>query len=642
MERALYGLQTSPADWQEFRNNTFRELHWQVGCEYRALRQAISDASLWFVMAALLNENGVVEILNPEGEVPACMGVYVDDLLVSGPDEELDALREKLMSVWKTSNPSDIDHGMKFCGIEVDWDDQRNYLLHQTSYLTDLSSRYDLEKVPATLPDFKVGYEEPERVSVPILRKAQKLVGELLWLSGKTRVDVCYTVNKLGQYVSKNPSSVFQDGLRTLAYMTKASTWRLRYGAFGEQWEGEEPLRFPRTVAAIESWSDASFGQDDGHRSQSGILLVIAGGLIAWHSHRQSLTALSTAESEMISAVDSMTLARALSPIWIELCKVRVQWSLNVDNSACVQLLLFPSGAWRTRHLRLRAHHFREAIDGEALLVQHVPGSEMLSDLLTKFLSESRVETLMKLLGYVRVGVTRSTFHTSNVTPEGQSSHVCHTGPATMNAEYAARLLAFMLVASQAAGAESTTGQNVAGVNEPTGNDVLFVALVILCWEACKRIAKICCHGFCRACGWLEDPGDTVELKDGSQWLINILRSREIRGSKLAEQASLIGPNMSFGLPSRHLQGSGPQDYWEVFPEYAALVRWHVLPRQMVYQPTEFPLQNAFELTGHRRTVLHIGSESQQVIVDKDFRVSARVSRQAWTGRTEYEIKRRR
>ena len=62
--------------------------------------------------------------------------------------------------------------------------------------------------------------------------------------------------------------------------------------------------------------------------------------------------------------------------------------------------------------MRLRAHHFREAIDGEALLVQHVPGGEMLSDLLTKFLSESRVETLMKLLGYVRVRETGSTCHT--------------------------------------------------------------------------------------------------------------------------------------------------------------------------------------------------------------------------------------
>ena len=99
IEMAMYGLQTSPADWQEFRNNTFRELHWQMGCKFRALRQAISDASLWFAMAAMLNETGVVEILDPGGEVLACMGVYVDDLLVSGPDEELDALKEKIMSV---------------------------------------------------------------------------------------------------------------------------------------------------------------------------------------------------------------------------------------------------------------------------------------------------------------------------------------------------------------------------------------------------------------------------------------------------------------------------------------------------------------------------------------------------------------
>ena len=151
--------------------------------------------------------------------------------------------------------------------------------------------------------------------------------------------------------------------------------------------------------------------------------------------------------------------------------------------------------------------------------------------------------------------------------------------------------------------------------------------------RVCGQIVSIYVSCFAsrrRAWGWLQDPGEALELKDGSQWLINILRSREIRGSKLAEQASLIGPNMLFGSPSRHLQGSGPQDYWDVFPEYAALVRWHVLPRQMVYQPTEFPLQNAFELTGHRRTVLHIGSENQQLLLDKHFRVSARRRAQGW------------
>ena len=147
----------------------------------------------------------------------------------------------------------------------------------------------------------------------------------------------------------------------------------------------------------MESWSDASFGQDDGSRSQTGALLILAGGLVSWHSTRQTITALSTAESEIISAVESMTLGRAVSPIWAELCRADLQWSICIDNSACVQLLVVPGGAWRTRHLRLRAHHFREAISDESLLVQHVPGQEMLGDLLTKSLPEARVALALSI-----------------------------------------------------------------------------------------------------------------------------------------------------------------------------------------------------------------------------------------------------
>ena len=77
-------------------------------------------------------------------------------------------------------------------------------------------------------------------------------------------------------------------------------------------------------------------------------------------STRQTLVCLSTAESEMVSAVESMTLARALSPIYLELTQSAPQWSLYIDNLAATHLLVLPGGAWRTRHLRLRANHFTE------------------------------------------------------------------------------------------------------------------------------------------------------------------------------------------------------------------------------------------------------------------------------------------
>ena len=125
-----------------------------------------------------------------------------------------------------------------------------------------------------------------------------------------------YTVSKLGQYCSKCPSSVYRDGLRTLAYLARTSHLQLRYGSFDEPWGGQEPLRYARSRCTVEGWSDASFGQDDGGRSHTGILLVIAGGAVSWHSSRQTLTALSTAESEIIAAVDNMVLAESIdSPL---------------------------------------------------------------------------------------------------------------------------------------------------------------------------------------------------------------------------------------------------------------------------------------------------------------------------------------
>lgn len=50
--------------------------------------------------------------------------------------------------------------------------------------------------------------EEPETeelVSLPQVREAQKLTGELLWLSGKTRPDIAWAVMKLFQNTVKKP-----------------------------------------------------------------------------------------------------------------------------------------------------------------------------------------------------------------------------------------------------------------------------------------------------------------------------------------------------------------------------------------------------------------------------------------------------
>ena len=90
-------------------------------------------------------------------------------------------------------------------------------------------------------------------------------------------------------------------------------------------------MRYVRGQCTVEGWSGASFGQDDGGRSHTGILLVIAGGAVSWQSSRQTPTDVDCT-SEIIAAVDNMVLARALAPLWAEMCRQDLRWSHPVTH----------------------------------------------------------------------------------------------------------------------------------------------------------------------------------------------------------------------------------------------------------------------------------------------------------------------
>ena len=426
-------------------------------------------------------------------------------------------------------------------------------------------------------------------------------------------MDIAFHVAKLGHFATKFPVQVVKDSLKVLAYLASTSNVRLRYGKFEEAWAGEQTLRFSRGLSVVESWSDASFAQAD-ERSQSGIALVVAGGLISWHSSRQGLVSLSTAESEMISAVESLTLARALVPIWAELTKVDLNWVLYLEILACTHLLVLPGGAWRTRHLRLRAHHFREAIEAGSLAIHHLPGIEMLSDILTKSMHWHKVWHLLSLAGCV----------------QGSATANASSG---MTVESAVRMLVFMYAASHLpATAAVDDADESLDVWTVSTSEWLVIGCVVLIWEGfrflfpwCKKVRV--------------PPKETQTRVDGSVLCTELQESHQ--GSSLGEQANLLELSRQYGLPSMRLQGTGSEDYWEIYPEYKVLVRWHVVPRQQLFRPiNEFPLGNLVRPTGLRRTIMCVGPEDIREHHD-NFRQGGSRRRGhggAWTGRTEFQV----
>jgi hypothetical protein len=76
---------------------------------------------------------------------------------------------------------------------------------------------------------------------------------------------------------------------------------------------------------------------------------------------------------------------------------------LKGDDLSGIQLLLSPDGPWRTKYLRLRSCVLREGLASKKWKVEHIPGTELCADFLTKAVSASSSwETFRIAVGLIK------------------------------------------------------------------------------------------------------------------------------------------------------------------------------------------------------------------------------------------------
>ena len=268
---AIYGLQASPAAWGKHRDGELQKLEVRhQGIIYK-LEQAQGDKSIWLLREKTPDNPGV-QLGSPPA---ATLGVYVDDLLVCGPRHLVRALLDEVANRWTISDPkfSTDSGGFTFCGIQVE-QTQTGLEIHQCSYIEGLLEKYPEVKGLATQPLIK----EPEEkwtaegtATVEKLRLGQKLVGEILWISARTRPDIAYATSRLGQLLVKDIDFAIAAGHELLKYLRGTMHYKIFYGAPRTNRESAGPLQCLE-ANTLELFADASFcaGAD---RSQSGMIL---------------------------------------------------------------------------------------------------------------------------------------------------------------------------------------------------------------------------------------------------------------------------------------------------------------------------------------------------------------------------------
>ncbi|CAE7275885.1 GIP [Symbiodinium microadriaticum] len=351
------------------------------------LRQHRADENVW----------SVVKVQPDSSEVTVgYVNIYVDDILYMGEEAAICAVHSWLTQEWKASplTWASTSSTIRFLGLEIGRTESGGVRVHQRGYIEELLRHHDLWKAKGhTTPcpqEWLLGETELfEKQHTPEqLRRAQALTGELLWLSGKSRPDLLHTVATMSALCLKDAELVEKIGLRALGYLKNTIDVELYY-------------KPESTQHVIVGYSDASFAPQ-GSRSFGCSVACYLNQPISWRCGRQSLIALSVAEAELIEAINAVQMMQGLAAFTGELHDEPPRMQLRVDNSAAVGLSSESAGTWKTRHLRVRAYHLREAVRLKQLSIVHVAGVDQLGDLGTKAFHRPRLQQLLHLWGLRR------------------------------------------------------------------------------------------------------------------------------------------------------------------------------------------------------------------------------------------------
>ena len=362
--KSIYGLKQSPRCW----NRAFSEYLESIGFE-----QSAADPCVYIRIS----------------EPMAIIAVYVDDLiLITKPEDVMQKLKKDLATSFKMKDLGKLHYCLGVC-IEQD-EDQKCLWLHQKQYLLDLIVKHGLTEANtvSTPADLNVKLEKDDGVSKSVDPTTyQSIIGGLMYAATATRPDISYSVSMLSKFNSSPSEAHLTAAKRIIRYLKGTVNLGLKYC---KSEEGQ-----------LIGYADADWAGDlDDRHSTSGNVFLMAGGAISWMSKKQATVALSTSEAEYVALSSATQEAVWLRRLLTDLkATPRELTVLMEDNQGAIAIARNPVSHARTKHIDIRYHYVREALQEDTIDLCYCPTEEMVADLLTKPLSKGKFEKLRLAMG---------------------------------------------------------------------------------------------------------------------------------------------------------------------------------------------------------------------------------------------------
>ena len=391
VHKAIYGLREAPSLWSEQRTEVLTQTTFtSEGERYCILLSEVHKSLCLLVKQRSLlkkpvtDQFGLTSKVLPR-DVLALSGIYVDDFLTVGPPQLVHDFLTALRKLWKTGDPQYLspEVDITFLGVTIKMTEQ-GLLLHQHYYTEDLLKEHSShitarKRMTSGEPDhFRKDDPLPPDASNPEhlewIKRGQRILGGLLWLSTRTRPDLAFAVSSTAQVLTKDLELLKVKLRHILQYLNTTKTMGLLY---------VYPPR--RDLTEFTVFGDSSFAPS-GRHSQSGFTVHLSFGkvrhLIHWQSLRESKVAESSAESELYALASARKAARNFRLLIRESFTTSVILSLRCDNTAAISMLEEPG--WRTRYISIHGEAARQEMINRSMVLTYVSTDRQLADPLTK------------------------------------------------------------------------------------------------------------------------------------------------------------------------------------------------------------------------------------------------------------------
>lgn len=367
LHKSLYGLKQAAHAWNESFNEKLKEI---------GFHRSKVDSCLFFKKAQ-----------NQGGETRAIyLLLYVDDACLVSKDIKL--INDTIKHLNKKFKVKNLGPIKLFLGMKIEKDVDGNFHINQKQLIDKIIRNANLEDAKPSKYPIDIGfYKLEDNEMLPNNFLYQELIGSLIYIATHSRPDISASVSILSQKIKAPSIKDLKEVKRVIRYLKFTSNQTLMTSNLKSSKKG------------IQAFSDSNFAEDrNDFKSNSGFIILLNGGPIAWRCRKQSLVTQSTAEAEFYALAETLRELQWINSILPDLDIPKEIITIHVDNQSTIKMIEGTRFKDRSKHIAVKISYVKEMINNNFAKVEYVSTEENVGDLLTKPLSGQRIKYILSIL----------------------------------------------------------------------------------------------------------------------------------------------------------------------------------------------------------------------------------------------------